>query len=188
MLEAEPHWIDKLKEQKDVYSGRVLSANLLSFKIPAFKYSLLHRRGLIEGELPKNVMDSIDKTAHQIHDDNLHRRRTKEVTFEFPSDHELSARVINQDAGESDELPTSIEFIEFIRFDEDEHGDTNEETWACWMVARVDKDSDPSKRGKIDEDAKLSKAEKVLLAAREKKAKKRVREWCLDEQCVLIYY
>jgi hypothetical protein len=131
----------------------VHSPNCVKVTVPSWPHGPLMCRDEIARHVDDCATNAMDDARHARHAD-IEKRQWKHFHFEFPNDHELSAKDICDDAGEdTDEL--EIEIVPITTAHLTDEGATDLRHWAAWKVARVD--ISPMKRGKI-ESSKKSKA------------------------------
>jgi hypothetical protein len=137
----------------EFYKASVHSPNCVKVTVPSWPHDQLMCRDEIAGNVDDCVTNAMDNARHAFHAD-MEKRQWKHFYFVFTEDHELSAKVIYDDAGEdNDELELEIVPIRTAHITD--KGSTDLRHWAVWKVARVD--ISPMKRGKI-ESSKKSKA------------------------------
>ena len=153
---------------------RVFSSNKLTCKLPAFDWLMVsdEARDRFAESLPNYVIAAMDNARHEYREKMDHTSDSYqpeanflEYMLEAPAGYEFSTKVINPDAGDNEELDWNLAPVDHPRYDDEDA--ENEDTWICWMVARVDEKAD--KRGKVAAKNKKSKA--MLAMERRKKIK-----------------
>ena len=141
----------------EFYTARVCTRNSILIKMPSWDYSLLHCRDAIAAVTTNNVTNAMDDALHGF-DANKSSRQWKYLVLEFPSDHELSSKLINgENAGEDEDL--ELEILEFGYTHEKIEG-AAQAHYAAWRVARAD--ARVYKRGKLETKTKTSAAANIL--------------------------
>lgn len=154
---------------EEQYYGRISTPNELYIKVPAWPYSLLneeHYRDDLDKQLRKKVdrgaMDAIDNKRHAAKDKAGGLNKWKHYVLEFPDDHELSSKVLYEEAGEFDELPLARVNVPEDSLTVGTRGNslTGKHCYAVWKVARVDVKE--KKKGRYDSNAAKTKNAALL--------------------------
>jgi hypothetical protein len=140
----------------EFYKARVFTSNSLLVKVPAWPYSVLYNRDEILKNVSTTVTDGLDDARH-VFFQNKAAREWKYLILDFPKDHELSSKLIYDEAGEDEEL--ELEIIPLV-FSHPPIKGVGSQHWAAWKVVRTD--LKVHKRGKMEVKSKKSKASGLL--------------------------
>ena len=143
----------------DFYKARVWTNSSLLLQIPSWSYSLLHNREEINATVHQNVTDAMDDCRHAFAT-NKASQEWKYLILDFPKDHQLSSKEINEEAGEEEEL--ELEIIP-INYTHPQIQGAGSQHWACWKVVQTD--VKVHKRGKIVVKGAKSRAASILGAS-----------------------
>ena len=125
----------------------------MSIQSPAWPHSLIHMHEQLEDAIPANVLETVEIWQHNYAEKKPLASKFKENIIEFPNGQVLSAKVLDPNAGENEEI--EMELIE-VEYDRNDGSDlTNSETWGYWIVAHTDKEL--VKKGKVQAKEKKSK-------------------------------
>jgi len=86
---------------------RVFASSSLMLEFPAWNCSMLDDRDEANAPFATLVQDDLDNAWHSC-DQNQDARQWKHLCLEFGSDHSLSSKVINKEAGDDEELEFAI--------------------------------------------------------------------------------
>ena len=92
------------------YKARLFANHQVLLTVPSWQYSPLYNRDEIVKKVATNVTDVMDNARHA-YEDNKASRRWKHLLLEFPSPHELSSKLIYDEAGDDEEL--ALELVPF---------------------------------------------------------------------------
>jgi hypothetical protein len=140
----------------EFYKGRVFTSNSVLLRVPAFPYSILHNRDEIAANVSATTSDALDDARHSFEQDKA-GREWKYLVLDFPTNHELSSKVVYKEAGDDEEL--ELEIIP-IQYSHPNITGLGSEHWAAWKVVRTD--LKVHKRGKLEVKSKQSKAAALL--------------------------
>jgi hypothetical protein len=139
------------------YKARVFANHQVLLTIPSWPYCPLHNREEIVDKVDCNVTDAMDDARHS-YEENKASRRWNHLLLEFPTGHELSSKVIYDDAGEDEEL--ELEIVPFRYCHPTNTDQFNSMHYAAWKVARSDVRA--SKRGRVEKKENKSKGASLL--------------------------
>jgi hypothetical protein len=88
----------------------------------------------------------MDDCRHAYYRDKI-RREWKYLLLDFPDDHELSSKEINEEAVDEETLKLEVVPIVYKIMKKKKKSPESLTHWACWKVARTDVKS--QKRGKV---------------------------------------
>ena len=160
VLPIDMQWVSR-DSGEEFFKARVFTDGSVHIRYPAWPYSLLYDRATMEvletaTLIPERCMVGTD-IARNAYLADQPSRKWKNLVLDFPDNHKLSAKDVNKDAGDDDELE-----LNFIEFDGDGNGeDTGRHHFATWIVARA-WDGKAPKHGKPDEDG-TPKSKAALL-------------------------
>ena len=156
---ADKRWILE-DDTVEPYTGRVWGEDGVLIKMPAFPYLILKNRDILvaHSRVSEEMNNAIDDTRHSFVNDKANRMWAYYL-LEFPPGVTLSSSLIFADAGDDEEL--DYDLVEFEYRPANEMHDAKE-MWAHFTVARTDMRA--SKRGKVDEGSKKSRAAAKLAS------------------------
>ena len=94
--ENTPHW-----------KARVFNSNTVLLSMQAWNYSHLYDQGKFKAHVSENCIDAMEGAHHDIVDDEgviKEDRKWKHLFLEFPNEVDLSAKAINEHAGDDEKL------------------------------------------------------------------------------------
>jgi hypothetical protein len=146
--------------QVEMYKARIFSSNSVLLQVPAWSYySVLANRDEFDAVVTSNLTNAMDDVRHDFFA-NREAQRFKQILLTFPKGYVLSAKEINDESGEDQEL--EILPIKYSKNPgKNDKKETHSEHWAGFKVARIDIKA--HKRGKVEVPQKKSKAAALLL-------------------------
>lgn len=145
------------------YSARVSSTNKVLLQVPAWDYNQLKNRDSFQAsssETAKSLVPALDNAHDKYEKDQGAGRNTGYIELVFPQDHELSAKIINANAGEDDVLELMVAPIKVAH--QKAKITNREDYYAVWCV--VSAHLAPRKKGKREDDSAVSDASKLLAS------------------------
>jgi hypothetical protein len=139
------------------YKAWLYANHQVLLTMPSWDYSPLYNRDEIVKKVDQNVTDAMDNARHAF-EDNKASRRWKHLLLEFPAGHELSSKLIYDEAGDDEEL--ALELVPFRYSHTSAPLSINTIHYAAWKIARSDMSA--SKRGKVEHKENKSKAASLL--------------------------
>jgi hypothetical protein len=142
----------------EFYKGRVFTSNSVLLRLPSWPYSVLHNRDEIALSVNATACGALDDARHSFAQEKA-AREWKYLVLDFPSDHQLSSKVIYDEAGDDEELELEIIPIQYTHKNIIKKG-LGSQHWESWKVVRTD--VKVHKRGKLEVKSKQSKAAALL--------------------------
>jgi hypothetical protein len=143
------------------YDARVFTNKSVLIQLPGWLYSPLNDREEFKKHLTDNVTNAMDDSRHEYYEDKI-RREWKYLLLDFPDDHELSSKEINDKVVDDETLKLEVVPITYKVFKKKKGSPVSLTHWACWKVARTDVKL--KKRGKVQPVKALSEAASLLAA------------------------
>jgi hypothetical protein len=140
------------------YKARLFANNQVLLTVPSWDDSPLYNQDETVNQVDSNVTDAMDDARHAHEKNKATRRCWNHLLLEFPAGHELSSKLIYEDAGDDEEL--EFEIVPFHCSHAPAPTVFNTHHCAAWMVARSDVRA--SKRGKVEHKENKSKAASLL--------------------------
>jgi len=131
------------------WKARVFSSDTLLLSIQAWDCSQLKDRDEFSNVVDDNVLEGIDAAHHALADaqeDKKEARKWKHLFLKFGGGVELSAKAINENAGEDDKLQLEVVPIAFAHPEMRNVQCTS--VHAAWKIARADIKA--NKKGKLE--------------------------------------
>lgn len=170
MLKINPRWMTESKHEGDYFEARLLEdkkgRNHVLVKVPVGDFVMLNETEAFSNAIPdylSNALFNMQNIYEEQREENDGRDIFEYFVLKFPHEYELSASVINDDAGKGEELKFNLEQVPNVCDHDSSFAFQNKDTWYFWQVARVDV--------KAEKKAKREKKQSKGLAAINKRGK-----------------
>jgi len=143
------------------WMARVFNDNTVMLSIQALNYSALYDRDQFEKRVSENALEAMDNAHHEVVDETgaiREERKWKHLYLEFDNDVKLSAKEINEFAGEEGKL--DLQLIPVTASHPKNKAIKHTAMCAAWKVARLDQKA--RKKGKVEKKDNKSDAAKQL--------------------------
>lgn len=156
-VKADVRWMLE-DEEVECCTMHVWRDDVILVKLPAVEHSLLHSKDDFDSndQATETVLNAMDDARHHF-EDNRNNRLCSHLLIEFPPGATLSAKLINLEAGDEEELDCEIVKVETTG---STFNFTIVEHWLHFTVARTD--TRVMKRGKVEKKSKKSKGASKL--------------------------